>query len=55
MSKRLKGLILSVTLCASLAVFTSCEEDSEIFDNVEVEKKKETDNDGDKGSSPSGN
>ncbi len=46
--------MLMLTLCASMVMFTSCEEDSEIFDNVEVEKKKETNNNESKGSNPGG-
>lgn len=49
-------MILTVAvLCISLFAFSSCEEDSEIFNNADIEQEKKTDENDSKKSKPGEN
>ena len=53
--RRVKRMIVASTImCISLFAFTSCEEESEIFDHVDLEIEQQTDDEDLKKSSPGG-
>ena len=47
-------IVASTIMCISLFAFTSCEEESEIFDHVDLEIEQQTDDEDLKKSSPGG-
>ncbi|MEM9329088.1 MAG: hypothetical protein AAGA85_25720 [Bacteroidota bacterium] len=54
MKRRIRFKILIPLLCCSFLLLFSCQEDSEIFDNVDLEVEKKTDQDEAKKAKPGG-
>ena len=52
--RALRMILSSLVLSISLMTLSSCEEDSEIFEKVNIEKEKQTDQDKPKKQKPGG-